>query len=355
MAYAPCKNPNCKSYGKPHPNCRCFGEMAEGGEVESYCSQEKPHKPKCEHFSGGATLGTLKDMDAVHAVAGHLAHGGLVGILKMGDDIEKYEKSVHKGHKGIDSTVIQIFDGGLKPPEDKSKHHKHIDEWIDSGNVPSEIKQEVYNLHNPEALAGGGDVTTEDPGILHGHPIQHIYPEQNVALQAAKGRASQYLTSLKPHDNVGKLAFDASPDQSAQKKSYEKARHIANSPLSILHDISKGTVDAESIKHLKSMYPEVHDAMQKKVTEKIIDAQLKGKKPGAKVRQGLSMLMETPLTGGLTPQGIQAAQAVFAAKPQAQQPGNEAQKSGGKKSLSKSDQSFLTGSQALVGRSQRQS
>lgn len=33
MSDAPCRNPNCKSFGEPHPNCKCAVEMAEGGEV----------------------------------------------------------------------------------------------------------------------------------------------------------------------------------------------------------------------------------------------------------------------------------------------------------------------------------
>lgn len=33
MSYAPCKNPSCPSYGKPHPNCQCNLEMAKGGMV----------------------------------------------------------------------------------------------------------------------------------------------------------------------------------------------------------------------------------------------------------------------------------------------------------------------------------
>jgi hypothetical protein len=51
--YLPCLNPNCKSHGKPHPNCRCYG-MAEGGKVSSYCSTKKPHKPDCMYYSGGS-------------------------------------------------------------------------------------------------------------------------------------------------------------------------------------------------------------------------------------------------------------------------------------------------------------
>jgi hypothetical protein len=44
----PCLNPNCKSHGKPHPNCRCYG-YAEGGEVRHFCSYKKPHQPNCEY------------------------------------------------------------------------------------------------------------------------------------------------------------------------------------------------------------------------------------------------------------------------------------------------------------------
>ena len=32
----PCKNPSCKSYGKPHPNCKCYMEMAEEHNVPPF-------------------------------------------------------------------------------------------------------------------------------------------------------------------------------------------------------------------------------------------------------------------------------------------------------------------------------
>lgn len=48
----PCKNPNCKSYGKVHPNCRCYSQMAKGGEV-SYCASGKPHQKGCHYFAEG--------------------------------------------------------------------------------------------------------------------------------------------------------------------------------------------------------------------------------------------------------------------------------------------------------------
>lgn len=57
--YPPCINPSCKSFGRSHPNCRCYGggheerHFAEGGEVDSYCSSDRPHQEECEYFKAG--------------------------------------------------------------------------------------------------------------------------------------------------------------------------------------------------------------------------------------------------------------------------------------------------------------
>lgn len=55
--YLPCMNPSCKSHGKPHPNCRCWGQkeafFAGGGEVESYCGSDRAHNSDCEYFAEG--------------------------------------------------------------------------------------------------------------------------------------------------------------------------------------------------------------------------------------------------------------------------------------------------------------
>ena len=55
--YPPCMNPECKSYGKSHPNCRCWGsigyeKLAEGGDIGTFCAHGIPHMPECEHYKG---------------------------------------------------------------------------------------------------------------------------------------------------------------------------------------------------------------------------------------------------------------------------------------------------------------
>lgn len=358
MAYAPCKNPNCKSYGRPHPNCKCYGEMAEGGEV-SGCNG--PHQSGCEYFSDDGVLGTIGHFDPHHAVAGHMAHGGIIGMLKMAkhQDLGKYDKSVHHGHDHVEETIDRILRNERHPAmESREKHHKVIEDWIDRGGIFQDIHDERQRQIAPQMMAEGGSVGKTHEGVFHGHPVEHAYPEQNILLQQAKGRVSNYLTSLKPQSDTSRLAFDAPPDQREQKKAYKKALKIADHPMSVLHGVTKGTILPDDIKHLQAMYPEVLDAAQKKVTEKIIHAQLDGKRPNRKIRQGLSLLMGTALSGEYTPQSIQAAQSAFVMQPRPQSGDPGAQKSAGKSrgsktSLTKSDQSYLTGSQALVSRQQR--
>lgn len=58
MSQGPCLNPNCKSHGAPHPNCKCYGGMSDGGEVEYYCAKGMPHEPNCEYFAEGGDINT---------------------------------------------------------------------------------------------------------------------------------------------------------------------------------------------------------------------------------------------------------------------------------------------------------
>ena len=55
MATSPCLNPNCKSNGRPHPNCQCYANMANGGKVSHFCEQMQPHGPDCMYFAEGGT------------------------------------------------------------------------------------------------------------------------------------------------------------------------------------------------------------------------------------------------------------------------------------------------------------
>ena len=70
MPYLPCINPECKSYGKPHPNCRCRGgdnKYASGGEAAHFCSRANAHDQGCEYFvdGGSAEVPTIENSTRV--------------------------------------------------------------------------------------------------------------------------------------------------------------------------------------------------------------------------------------------------------------------------------------------------
>lgn len=361
MLNAPCKNQSCSSYGKPHPNCRCYGEMAKGGEVKSYCEEIQPHRRECKLFKSGGEVHPLdipRHADPIEAVSSYLAHNGLHGLIGMSskspeEDIESYNHSINKGNKHFDSGFRSIFEGTHIPPRDLEKPKKIIDEWISKGGIAHDLQNELYKQQESENFAKGGEVKPKEAqGVLHNHAIAEVYPDHNVMLQETKGRVSNYLNTLKPQPNQPKLAFDAPPDETQQKKTYHKALKIAAHPLSVMEDIKKGTLDPGQLDHLRNMYPEVSDDMQKRITKKIIEEQLKGKKPSYLIRQGLSLFMGAPLSGELTPQNIMAAQATFQGKKdQTQASGGPAKKTS---ALAKSDQSYLTADQAAASRQQKQ-
>lgn len=80
----PCLNPNCKSHGQHHPNCRCYGGMARGGFVEGQ-SQDNP-SAKEEYFC---------DMPRHHFKGCEFAHGGEVS--QQGQDVRHANKAKRRG------------------------------------------------------------------------------------------------------------------------------------------------------------------------------------------------------------------------------------------------------------------
>ena len=65
-SYPPCINTNCRSYGRRHDNCLCYGNtsdaginygMAKGGVVDGhFCSTNRRHNPKCEYYAEGGDV-----------------------------------------------------------------------------------------------------------------------------------------------------------------------------------------------------------------------------------------------------------------------------------------------------------
>lgn len=115
----PCLNPHCKSHGKPHPNCRCYG-LAKGGEVSHFCQSGNSHNLECEYY---------------------LAEGG--------EAIDP-SKVVLDGNEPIDPSQVKVNNEPINPKEvvlDK-------DEPIDPNKVKLDGSQETKEYPTLSPLEG---------------------------------------------------------------------------------------------------------------------------------------------------------------------------------------------------------
>ncbi len=313
---------------------------------------EKIAGPAAKKYIGPATLKILSS-------------GNTAGLL----DALNHADAMATGYDAVGRGVESLFTGAANAGVSGyglEKSRQKLDDYISNGGLDQNIQQEIHDQNAAEApqnFAKGGDVKksapepkTVQPLLKDDDGVAMHYPEHNVVLSAAKGRISEYLKGLRPSEHHPKLAFDDEPDQREQRKSYHRALDLANAPLGVMKEIGDGTLEPEHVAHFNAMYPELNGLVQKRLTARIIKAQMAGETPSYKVRQGMSLLMGTSLSTELTPAGIQAAQSVFAARRGAAGGDKGGDSAPPKKSaapLSKSDSSYLTGAQALQKRQQR--
>lgn len=278
-------------------------------------------------------------------------------IHELGNAVEhvgELAKGANALTKGVDGFFRMGGIGGEKLIDayGDPKMRKKLDDYLTLGGQNQELKDEMRNQNSGDVqgFAHGGAVA---PNPLKAQHVPSMYPEQNIMLHGAKTRVVSYLNSLRPTEHAPKLAFDDAPDTTEQKRSYEKALDIAATPLGILQETHNGTLEPEHVTHFKAMYPEVDGLLQKKLTERITQAQAKGEKPSYKMRQGLSLLMGTPLSGEFTPAIIQAAQSTFSQAGAQKHQDQTKPTSKNTSKLSKSDEAYLTGDQAREKREQR--
>ena len=355
----PCRNPNCKSHGSPHPNCKCgppapqAGEnaymMAEGGEIPHFCSQNQAHLPSCEHHFSGA--------DPEHAVPSAIAHMGILGLSNkgkgslfdnigskgLGSGIANFSSQVDRGDKKIKNHIEALFGGPKAEEEPDADDRDKVNDLISKGHLNQQIQSPESTPEETQNFAKGGEAETPEQSLAE------LLPVHNILLNAAKGRAHNYLNSLRPQKDAPKLAFDDHIKDPEAERKYDRAIDVANKPLSILGHARKGTLMPEHIQHLNSLYPELKQHLDKNLTERITKAQLSEEKPSYHVRQSLSMLMGAPLSGELTQPAIMAAQMTFQSK-QPQQPAAPGKTKKGTAPLSKASDDSWTASQAAEKR-----
>lgn len=363
----PCRNPNCKSHGKPHPNCQCYGgggegDYAKGGEVH-FCSQSRMHLPGCIYYSEG---GEVKS----HHFAG--VHHGLLGLLKDAGhakiaEPEKHLKILedmhnHANGKGLEEPkktmgvklASHLKDGKHEDAAELMQDHPlvgsvgktHLKSIIGSlgsslmTNEPNpesfrssvdyihsaikgqdRLKSKAASLLNPkatdqlkpdnrarEALKEHLKSVEEDPSQLLnvGGNLGHYMPEEATKLGALAARSTEYLNSIKPKNQQMASLDRFIPPSKSEMAAFDRQVDIAQQPLLVLQHAERGTLLPQDLTTLQAIYPELHNSIVDEVGEELINAKTKGIEIPYKRKQSLSLLLGQPLDSTMTPQSMQA-------------------------------------------------
>lgn len=264
-----------------------------------------------------------------------LSVGQTSGLL----DMLNYASKASKGDRMCTNAVESLFKAGIPVSISNSDNAENkIREFIDEGGINQQLQNQLEQ--NPSQYAQGGEVDSNSD-----HPIANVYPEQNIMLNAARGRVFNYLNSIKPQDTLPKLAFDKDFKNEESHRTYDRAIKIAANPISVLKHVKDNTIQAEHVQHLNSMFPEAYQYLKNKLVSRISSAQYnEDPPPDFATRQAMSMFLGTPLESSFTPQNILAAQATYLPQIPPQQPQGKTKR--GTSTLGKDNKSYRTPNQA---------
>ena len=135
--------------------------------------------------------------------------------------------------------------------------------------------------------------------------INDYLPDHGNLLNSTTTFALSYLNSLRA-DQDKKAPLDSKPVLSnTQKSQFKNALDIAQQPLVVLDKLKKGTLTAQDITHMNSMYPNLYNQLKQKVTEEMVNHIDKGNTVPYKTKMGLSLFLGQPLDSTMTPGAIQ--------------------------------------------------
>jgi len=256
-----------------------------------------------------------------------------------------YASEAFKGEQKAVQGLATIFSAGTaaiaEPVSEAAR--EQLKEFIEGGQVEQQIENSTHAQAQGNNFASGGMVSEPNTSF------SKVFPEQNMLLNAAKGRISTYLNSIRPLPNQQKLPFDRASKNKDKHREYSRAIDLAVNPLSILDRVNKGDITPSHMKHFVAMYPEVYRYLGREMTKKITEAQVKGESVPYRKRQAMSLFLGANLDSTFTPAAIQTIQGLYAKKQVAMQQQVAAKKSA---SLTKTANRFSTDDQARQTRQQ---
>lgn len=152
---------------------------------------------------------------------------------------------------------------------------------------------------NPQALMGVGT------------NVGHYMPDHATNLASTTANASMYLKSLRPQHPQGLPLDPTVPLNSVQKKKYEQALAIAESPLYLMGKVKKGSITNSEVHHLQQLYPALYTRMNNKIMEQLINHKASGGSIPYKTKVGMSVFMGQPLDSSMLSNSIAHNQSTF--------------------------------------------
>lgn len=341
----PCLNPNCKSGGRPHYGCLCYGGggegdfnrgrglLAHGGMVcdchLAHGGEAEPHATLGHASVHHGLLGLLKDVGNAKLAEPQKHHKTMDKVkshLAM-DDHEKASKVLH-GHplaggagkeaiEGMLPTMSQGLQGNDSDPEamrgsmdylhSAVKGHKTLESGI-GGMLGKEKLGIEPEKGSADSLKSYLDEVRENPSKLLevGGKLGHYLPNHGAHLGALAATATDYLNTLKPAEPQGGPMDEPMPPNKMAMANYTRQVDIAQKPTLVLQHVKDGTLIPQDLKTIQTIYPGLYKSITDKVGEALVEAKTKKKEIPYKQRMSLSLLLGQPLDFSQTPQAMQA-------------------------------------------------
>lgn len=244
----------------------------------------------------GASLGSLVGHPAFGALAGEkFLAPAFISIAKpLMENASKaeafkssldYVASVIKGEKLLNNATEAVFKAGgeilpsyLMPSTDS---RKKLEKSLDYAS----------NIDNAVNIGGH---------------VGHYLPSHASTAAAMSAKATSYLNGLKPTQPKGSPLDKPMPVDKWQQQKYNRALDIAQQPLMILKHAKNGTLQAQDVSTLNTIYPQLHGKIVNSVYDQMVKHTSSGNSIPYHQRQSLSLLMGTPLDSTLTQPSMQA-------------------------------------------------
>lgn len=237
-----CVNPNCKSRGQVHPNCRCHGGYASGGMVQDFCSTGSPHQQGCMYAQGGAVNPPLAE--------GVGENFRLAAQSLFGDDTKRAHD--YRNEPGLQTPLVDPVDllgGALAAKAGKALAK---DAGTILGNEIGAIGRNVKNKSKGLTVLSREEALEQGVRIPEAH-VPSADLEKEVEFNYRLNNLPEVRYAVKDGKVVGHLGLD---DKASVKAVYVDPDHRGQGVAKQLYKDTANKLGTFSSDELSAMEPE---------------------------------------------------------------------------------------------------